>query len=56
MEPVATKIEQIAKQLAFESWPKAFPYGRDRWVQENWTSFIQKAKEEKDRWNPLKPR
>jgi hypothetical protein len=40
------RIYQKAKELAFKDWPAAYPYGRSKWVQENYRSdrYITLAK------------
>ena len=40
-----TELKEKARELAVKDWPKAFPYGRARWVEENWTLYVARAKE-----------
>jgi hypothetical protein len=46
--PTQDEIYKKAKELAFKDWPAAFPYGRARWVQENYCTdrYITLAKRE----------
>ncbi len=40
------EIVRFAKVLAFRDYPSAFPYGRAKWVEENYTKYLTQAKKQ----------
>lgn len=40
------EVVKLAKLLAFRDYPSAFPYGRAKWVEENYASYIARAKKQ----------